>query len=87
MRVTSGGLSHRRETGFLMITISVTVTLLRGRISAHAESIAIVAAIALMSIGIYLMIGLFALGKNCPACAVKLRFGTHRCYRCRQISG
>jgi hypothetical protein len=87
MRVTSGGLSHRRETGFLMVTSSVTVTLLLGRISAHLESIVIIAAIVLMSIGIYLMIALFALGKNCPACAVKLRFGTHRCYRCRQISG
>ena len=51
MRITSVGLTNRRETGFLMITISVTLTLLIGRISAQAEPIAIIAAIALMSIG------------------------------------
>lgn len=81
MRITSVGLTNRRETGFLMITISVTLTLLIGRISAQAEPIAIIAAIALMSIGIYLTIGLYVLSKNCPQCSVKLRFGNH-CYRC-----
>ena len=49
-----------------MITISITLTFLIGRISAHVEPIAIIAAIGLMSIGIYLTAGFYLLGKIAP---------------------
>src|SRR5512138_138054 len=71
MRITLVRLSNRGVTQFLMITISAMLTALIGRTSAQVEPIATISAIAFMSIGIYLTIDLYVLGKNCPLCAVK----------------
>jgi len=75
-------LSNCGAAGVLMIAISVILMGLLGKIPDRDQQIAIIAAIVLMTAGIFLAIDVYVLGENCPSCAVRLRHGTHACYRC-----
>ena len=76
-------LLNRGAVRFVMITLPLLILrALVGKVPVQAESIAIFVALALMSIGIYLTLDLYLLGKNCPSCTVRLRRGTNGCYSC-----